>query len=322
LPSERRAVDSEALLRLEDVLRSVFRTAGTPLSLSAVCERVQKRLDVAEGTIAERLASAPFVERNVDQYGLLARDVPGGHEAIATVLNDVAEALAARQRALTAAELWSLAEARVKRAWSAELVRSLIAADPALYLSPTHGTSLRHWQHARSLSQGAPICPGVPAGVRPRFEKLAQQPLPAPEALRQRLGAALGRLERTTEADDSTALPLARQLGDLSERLLEHAAAQPPEVRQLTHAAIGCVLDALAPDQESIDAPAVDADTIGAARAVFAAVLRWLELDWLEGAPPSRRPLTTEPLELEDSGASAQSGTPTRYSTPSPSLEM
>jgi hypothetical protein len=323
LPIEPRAVDSEALLRLEDVLRSVFRTAGTPLSLSAVSERVRKRLDVDEATLAQRLASAPFVERNVDQYGLLARDVPGGHEAIATVLNDVAEALAARQRALTAAELWSLAEARVKRAWSAELVRSLIGNDPALYLSPTHATSLRRWQHARSLSQGAPICPGVPASVRPRFEKLAQQPLPAPEALRQRVSSELGRLERTSEADDALALPLARQLCDLSERLLEHAAAQPSEVRQLTHAAIGCLLEALAPDEESIDAPAVHAGPLADARAVFAAVLRWLELDWLEGAPPSRRPPTTEPLSFDESGAvSAQSGTPTRYNAPSPSLEM
>lgn len=323
LPIEPRAMDSEALLRLEDVLRSVFRTAGTPLSLAAVCERVTKRLDVDAATLARRLASAPFVERNVDQFGLLARDVPGGHEAIATVLDDVAEALASRQRALTAAELWSLAEARVKRAWSPELLCSLIAADPALHLSPAHGTSLRRWEHARSLSQSAPICPGVPASVRSRFEKLAQQPPPAQEALSQRVRSELARLERTPEADDSVALPLARQLCDLSERLLEHARTEPSEVRQLTHAAIGCLLDALEPDEEALDPTALDLAPVDATRAVFAAVLRWLELDWLEGAPPSRRPHASEPLRLEENGAgSAQSGTPTRYNAPSPSLEM
>jgi hypothetical protein len=231
----------------------------------------------------------------------------------------VAEALASRQRALTADELWSLGEARVKRAWSVELLRSVIAADPALHLSPAHGTSLRRWEHARSLSQGAPLCPGVPAALRSRFDKFAQQPLPAPEALRQRLGSELSRLERTAEVDDSIALPLARQLGDLCERLLEHAATEPSEVRQLTHAAIGCVLGALAPDEEALDTPAVALEPLVAARAAVAAVLRWLELDWLEGAPPERRP---GPPGGSASMASAQSGTPTRYSAPSPSLEM
>src|SRR5690606_35824506 len=76
-PVDAKGVDSEALLRLEDVLRSVFRSAGTPLSLAAVGERLQKRLDVDEATLSRRLSAPPFVRRNPDQYGLLSRDVPG-----------------------------------------------------------------------------------------------------------------------------------------------------------------------------------------------------------------------------------------------------
>jgi Sigma-70, region 4 len=320
LPALPREVDSEALLRLEDVMRSVFRTAGTPLPLSAVAERVRKRLDVSEATIAERLASAPFVQRNADQYGLIARDVPGGAEAIASVLDDLAEALSSRQRPLTASDAERLAEAHVKRAWSPELLCSLIAGDPALHLSAAHDTTLRRWEHARLVPHSAPIGPGLPARVRARFEQLAQQPLPATEALRRRLACELGRLERTTEADDLVALPLARQLYDVSERLLEHAAGEPPEAQQLTHAAIGCVLDALSPDEDALspDEDALDAEKLFGARAVLAAVLRWLELDWLAGAPPARRPSANPSPALDDD---PQSGTPTRYNTPSPSLE-
>jgi Sigma-70, region 4 len=289
LPIETREVDSEALLRLEDVLRSVFRTAGTPLSLSAAAERVRKRLDVSEALIAERLTSAPFVHRNPDQYGLVTRDVPGGAEAIASVLDALAESLASRQRALGASAAAELAETQVKRAWSPELLHSLIAGDPALYLSGSHDTTLRRWQHARLVPHGAPICPGVPPSARPRFEKLAQQPPPATEALRRQLAAELGRLERSADPDDLVALPLARQLCDLAERLLEHATGAPAEPQQLTHAATQCLLDALAPDEDEPDAPALDADALVTARAVMAAVLRWLELDWLAGAPPAAR---------------------------------
>jgi hypothetical protein len=318
LPSPAHGVDSEALLRLEDVLRSVFRSAGTPLSLQAVAERVRKRLDVSDAMIAERLAAPPFLRRNADQYGLIARDVPGGAETIATVLEELASSLASRQRALGGDDLDAIAEVHVKRAWSQELLGSLVAADPALYLSAARDTTLRRWQHARLVPHTAPICPGVPSGMRPHFEKLAQQPLPAPDALRRRLSAELARLESMADSDELGALPLGRQLCDVGERLAEHAASALPESQQLAHAAIQCVLDALAPDEDEFDAAPLDTEKLTSARAVVAAVLRWLELDWLEEAPLARRQRSNPSLASGD----AQSGAATRCSAPPPSLEI
>ncbi|HTV18422.1 MAG TPA: hypothetical protein VMG12_07120, partial [Polyangiaceae bacterium] len=296
-PVEPKGPDSEALLRLEDVLRSVFRAAGTPLSLSAVSERLNKRLDVDEHTLQQRLMSPPFVRRNADQYGIIARDVPGGHEAIALVLNDIAEALRSGQRALGPDPVWAIVQARVQQAWSPELVRSLIAGDSALALSPSNDTSLRRWEHARLLSQGPEkqgpvICPGVPAAARPRFDKLTQQPPRPRAALAERLTSELGRLERSGDGDDLHALPLARQLGDVSERLLEHPAE--PGSETLAQAAVEFLLDAVAPNEDDLDAPLIDRERLAEARAVLAAVLRWLGLSWLEEAP---RPLGRLPAE-------------------------
>jgi hypothetical protein len=276
-----RAADSEALLRLEDILRSVFRAAGTPLSLGSVAERVKKRIDVDEALLAERLQNAPFVQRNADQYGLLARDVPGGAEAIAQVLNDVTEALALGERGLSAAQLSALARARVQLAWSPELWRSLVGSDPVLQLSPAQDTTLRRWEHTRLLPHGTLVCPGVPASVRPRFEQLVQQPLEPADRLARRLQAELGRLERSTDSGDVLGVPLARQLCDLASRLLAHAESSAPETARLAQAAVHCLLDALAPDEDDLDAPAVDLETLCETRAVFASVLRWHELDWL-----------------------------------------
>jgi hypothetical protein len=280
-PLEPRAVDSEALLRLEDVLRSVFRAAGTPLAFAAVAERVKKRIDVDDVLLAERLPHAPFVRRNADQYGLLARDVPGGSEAIAQVLNDVAQALASGQRGLDAAQIWELARTHVSQAWSPELVRSLVGGDPALYLSASQHTTLRRWEHTRLLPHGTLVCPGVPASMRPRFDRLAQQPAEAAGPLTRRLQNELGRLERSVDSDDVFAAPLARQLCDLASRLITHAEANA-EAAPLAHAAVHCLLDALSPDEDDPDAPAADPVALADAHAVFSAVLRWLGLDWLE----------------------------------------
>jgi hypothetical protein len=78
-------------------------------------------------------------------------------------------------------------------------------------------------------------------------------------------------------------LPLARQLGDVSERLLEHAAE--PASLGLAQAAVEFFLDSVAPDEDDLDAPLIDRERLGEARAVVGAVLRWLGLSWLDEAP-------------------------------------
>lgn len=274
-------VDSEARLRLEDAVRSAFRSARTPLSLAGIAERIQQRVEVDAEALGVLLAHAPFVQRNVDQYGLLARDVPGGPEAIASGLDAVVEALARSLRVLSLKDAVALVTAQVKQPWSPELVRSLLGSEPALCLSSTLDVRLRRWEHARLVAASELLCPGIPAAVRPRFEKLAQAPLLGADDFGQKLELALSRLERSAEADDLHALALARQLYDLCERLLQHSAQLSTRGQQLAQAAFSCFIGALEQDEDDAEAPPIDRARLLEARAVLVAVLAELELDWL-----------------------------------------
>lgn len=274
-------VDSEARLRLEDAVRSAFRSARTPLSLAAIAERIQQRVEVDAEALAVLLVHAPFVQRNADQYGLLARDVPGGPEAIAAGLDAVVQALDRSLRVLSLKEAVALVTAEVKQPWSLELVRSLLGSDPALCLSATLDVRLRRWEHARLVAASELICPGIPAAVRPRFEKLAQAPLLGAEEFSHKLQLALSRLERSAEADDLQALALARQLYDVCERLLQHSAQLSTRGQQLAQAAFSCFIDALEQDEDDAEAPPIERARLLEARAVLAAVLAELELPWL-----------------------------------------
>lgn len=281
VPSEAQGVDSEARLRLEDAVRSAFRSARTPLPFSGVVERIRQRIDVDEAVLAALLASAPFVQRNADQYGLLSRDVPGGHEAIAGALNSLVEALDESQRALSVEAAFALVRPALKQPWSIELMRSLIGSEPALCMSSSGEISLRRWGQGRALSSGKLTCVGIPALARPRFDQLCQGPLCKPGDLVGRVRAESSRLERALDADDFVAVSLVRQLGELLERLLEQVSQKPAHVQQLAEAATRYFLAAVAGDEDDVEVAAVGRDTLAEARAVLVAVLRQLELDWV-----------------------------------------
>ncbi|HEU4580704.1 MAG TPA: hypothetical protein VFS67_20745 [Polyangiaceae bacterium] len=278
---EPHGIDSEARLRLEDAVRSVFRSAKTPLSLEAVAERLRQRVDVTDEALAVLLAHAPFVQRNTDQYGLLARDVPGGAEAIASALNLISEQLERTRRVLHLSDAFALVQQSVKQPWSQELVRSLVSSDPALCLSATQDVRLRRWEHARRLAAGELLCPGVPAAARPRFEKLAQVAAVELPQLERLLRSQLNRLERSPDADDFFALSLARQLCDLYARLLEHVAPRALDAQRLAHAAVHIFLEASADDEDAEEPTPLDRERLLEARAVLGAVLSHFELDWL-----------------------------------------
>jgi hypothetical protein len=278
---EPHGIDSEARLRLEDAVRSVFRGARTPLSLESVSERLRQRVDVTDDALAVLLAHAPFVQRNTDQYGLLARDVPGGPEAIASALHLVAEQLERSRRVLSLNDAFALVQERVKQPWSIELVRSLVSSDPALCLSATGDVRLRRWEHARLVAASELLCPGIPAAARPRFEKLAQATAVDTTQLERQLRTQLGRLERNPDADDFFALALARQLGDLYARLLEHVAPRALDDQRLASSAISIFLDATADDEDAEEPAPLDRERLLEARSVLAAVLAHFELDWL-----------------------------------------
>jgi hypothetical protein len=253
-------------------------------------EALEARLELDPADSTRVLGFAPRksgrrearVSEPVDSGGLIVPDVPGGHDAIASVLEDITEALEMSQRALDFDAAWAIARTRVQETWSPELLLQVIGDDPALSVSPSHVTSLRRWHAEGHESAGEWLVAGFPARSRARFEQLLQQGPPRLEALGERLTRELGRLDRAGDADDLQALSLGRQLADLARRWLEQAATEPPDTWPSMQAAIQILLDAIATDEDDFDAPSIDRDELLEAQAVLAAVLRWQGLDWLE----------------------------------------
>jgi hypothetical protein len=268
--------DSERRLRLEDAARSAFRSAGTPLSLAAVTDRVRQRIDADESALAALLCQAPFVQRNADQYGLLARDVPGGPDAIARAINTVLAMLETNQRPLPARQAFVIVQARIKQSWSYELLCSLLCSDPALRLSPSEDLTLRRWGQAQPHDPSDLCCPSVPSRARACFDALRRQPPGSRQDLARRVRTLLNGLERSDGSDDLSVLALARHLGDVYERLLDYAESGSPGVRQLAHAAVRFFIEAPGIDEDD-DEPAIDRDHLADARTVLAAVLEQLE---------------------------------------------
>jgi hypothetical protein len=234
------------------------------------------------------LRVAPFVHRNPDQYGLVLRDVPGGHEAIAGALTLVVEALEKSQRPLAVSEAFALVQAESRPLWSVELLCSLLASDPVLAFTPAHDVVLRRWQEGGAKGRSALCCPGLPPLARLRFERLILDPPAEPERLLQRARSELGRLERLS-SEDFLATSLARHLVELYERLLEQVAQGSVRSQRLAQAAIGYFISSeqeagaeVEAEDEDLDGGAsVDRDKLQETRAVLQAVLTQLELDWL-----------------------------------------
>jgi hypothetical protein len=143
---------------------------------------------------------------------------------------------------------------------------------------------LRRWEHARLVASSELLCPGMPAGARPRFEKLSQAALLDAAELARKVRSQLSRLERAADGVDFFALSLARQLCDLYERLLEHVSTKPADSQRVAQAAICFFLEMSADneDEDDLDAPGLKRDELLETRAVLAAVLGSLDLDWLE----------------------------------------
>jgi hypothetical protein len=275
------APGSESYLRLQDSILAAFRTARAPMSLSAIAARVRLRMDAPDHALEEVLPLAPFARLGDDEYGLLSRDVAGGHEAIAAALDGVVTTLAADRRPLEATRALSLMHERAGQGWPGEVLRSLLASDPALIVGASGEVGLRSWLEPGDAAPREPLCAGVPAALRARFAALAAQAPGKPGELERRVRAELGRLERALDAEDFVSASLARQLCDLHERLLERAPKLPAPAEKLAQASARYFLEAVACDEDAIEPQAVPRATLLEARSVLAAVLERLELDWL-----------------------------------------
>lgn len=280
VPFQPFAAGSELRLRLDDAIATTFRIARTPLSRAAIAARVQKRVDVDDATLAARLVGAPFVQLGPDEFGLVARDVPGGHDVIARVLEAITSELERAERALDAEAVRAIVRREGGEAWSDELVRSLLGSDPTLVLAPSGQVSLRAWG-AIDFSRYVVCPPRVPESSRPSVCRWLEEPLDKPELLVRRLRAVLARLERAVDAEDFVSASLARQLCDLYERLTLESVKRPPALATLAQAAVRSFLERVEGDEDEPEIESIERATLLELREVLLVVLDRFELDWL-----------------------------------------
>lgn len=184
--------DRRERIRLDEAVREVLDTAGTPLSFQSIAERVRQQTDIRDETLSLMLISSPFVRLDEDRYGLVERDVPGGAEAIARAVDAVVGALAKRERGLTVHQAHALG-ARSEHGWNVELFTSLLRSEPQLRLSRSGHVGLSSWDDVRAPTRGE--------FIRQQVEKAGGR-LPVAELQRVLLEVYGRALERSELAGD------------------------------------------------------------------------------------------------------------------------
>ncbi len=277
----------EARLRLEDALRSVFRVAQGPLSLPALLEGARQRIEVREEELAAALVEPPFVQLDAERYGLLARDVPGGHAAIARSLQAVADALHARGRALGPAAIAALAERCFAAAGGPELLLCLLGSDPRFQRSDAGGVGLASWPRVGLPEPEEPLRLSLPPAARERFEALVQADSPPLQDALRRADYRLRQLEQAATSEDRLDVYAARRLLEAFGELV--ARFEPPprswkaqdfaRAERLARAAIGHFSEGGVCDEDDglESRAALRAGEIAECGAVLDAVLAHLE---------------------------------------------
>jgi sigma-70-like protein len=143
------SVGGEQIKRLKilDAIVALLEEEGAPMTEEKLVAQIQSRRGFARTTWATIRFQHPLVRFGDGRIGLSPRDVPGGEKAIA-----------AASRAVFAKLLWNQAEMDAEalrrvvarlgppfRAWSTELLRSILRHDDAFVFTKSHEVGLSEW---------------------------------------------------------------------------------------------------------------------------------------------------------------------------------
>lgn len=150
-PEERRHV--------RDLLRELLRDAGGPVPLAALLEKMSALRGGNEHVYRLALLAAPFVQVDVDRYGLLERDLPGGPEALAEAANALEAELEARQQGVGAGAALTLIRelSPEHESWTLEMAKTVARLHDAFRLNRSGGIGLADWDDERLPTRRAII---------------------------------------------------------------------------------------------------------------------------------------------------------------------
>lgn len=138
----------EKRLHIRDVLHRQLESAGSWLTEEDLQERVRTEIGALRSDFRMYLSSSPAIVQWRDrQWGLVARDLPGGERAFEEAAALLENALEERTHGMTARELGAFAQGLGAPYcdWPIETLQSVARASPALRLSQGGSIGLRNW---------------------------------------------------------------------------------------------------------------------------------------------------------------------------------
>lgn len=146
--------DSERI-HVDDAARKIIEMAGEPVSWEALTRQLRTKLDVTDIALVGLLNRPPFLKVAKRMFGLLARDLPGGFDAMAEALDELEAILERRQRGLSAKfvhkELIALSARHAQ--WSQEMCLAVVRTDPRFGLTISGNVGLATWDSVRVPSK-------------------------------------------------------------------------------------------------------------------------------------------------------------------------
>lgn len=148
-------VEDSTRILIHDAAEQLLKDGREPLGWDAIAKGLRAKLDVSDITLVGLLNRPPFLKTEKRKWGLLARDLPGGVDAMTEALDEVEATLERRQRGLSAKfvqkEVARLSSAHA--AWTAEMCLSVLRSDPRFRLAISGNVGLSSWESTRVPSR-------------------------------------------------------------------------------------------------------------------------------------------------------------------------
>lgn len=144
------AEDSGRIL-IHQALERLLNEAGEPVAQEALFSKLHQETDFNETSAALRLLRPPFLKCDRSTWGLLARDLPGGIDAMTEALDEVETVLLRKERGLSARqtqrEIAKLSKSHAT--WTPEMCVSVARGDSRFRLSISGNIGLADWETVR-----------------------------------------------------------------------------------------------------------------------------------------------------------------------------
>lgn len=145
------AIQDSNRIHAHDAVEKILEDAGSPLEKEEIAHRLRQKLDISEIAFIGVLNRPIFLKIDKRRWGLLARDLPGGVEAMDDALDELETVLEQRQRGLAARFVHQEIQkiSAIYRDWTEEICLSRVRTDPRFRVAISGTVGLATWESTR-----------------------------------------------------------------------------------------------------------------------------------------------------------------------------